>query len=207
MTVPSNYRANLRKLISDSFSLEEVRTVCYDAGIDFENLGGEGKEAKIREMLLSAQRLGRFPDLLSTLQTSRPLTDWQNTFVQDISQGNAAEDLEGLLGKAAVFQLNGQITKAYQYYKIVQAVRPDDLRVRMALDQIEREYKLGLMRPDGSLDEAKAFANLHRPIELHADLPKSTDPTKSQLPRTALLLVVIAALVAAIALGLYLLTR
>jgi hypothetical protein len=42
---------DLRLILSLHFDLEEFRTLCFDLGIDFDNLRGEGKEAKARELV------------------------------------------------------------------------------------------------------------------------------------------------------------
>jgi hypothetical protein len=41
----------LREILSERLSLEEIRTLCFDLGIDYDNLPGEGKTAKARELM------------------------------------------------------------------------------------------------------------------------------------------------------------
>ena len=49
----------LRRLITERFDLEELRTLCFDLGVDFDSLPGEGKAAKARELVaLFARRDG-----------------------------------------------------------------------------------------------------------------------------------------------------
>ena len=50
--------------LSDSFDLEELRTLCFTLGIDYHNLPGEGKAAKARELVAYCERKGRTLDLL-----------------------------------------------------------------------------------------------------------------------------------------------
>jgi len=42
----------LRRSLEETFDLEEFRTLCFDLGVDYDALRGEGKSAKIRELWL-----------------------------------------------------------------------------------------------------------------------------------------------------------
>ena len=63
-------------LIADHFDTQELRELCFELGIDYDDLGGEGRRAKIRELLLYARRHGRTPDLLEQLRRARPHVAW-----------------------------------------------------------------------------------------------------------------------------------
>ncbi len=43
--------ARIRHALVDSFNLDELRTLCFDLGMDFESLPGQSKPAKAREMV------------------------------------------------------------------------------------------------------------------------------------------------------------
>jgi hypothetical protein len=43
--------ARIRHALVDSFDLDELRTLCFDLGMDFESLPGQSKPAKAREMV------------------------------------------------------------------------------------------------------------------------------------------------------------
>ena len=45
-----NLLVQLREFLTEYFNEEELRTVCFDLGIDYDNLGGEGKGGKAREL-------------------------------------------------------------------------------------------------------------------------------------------------------------
>ena len=53
--VPTPYSgadlARIRHALVDSFDLDELRTLCFDLGMDFESLPGQSKPAKAREMV------------------------------------------------------------------------------------------------------------------------------------------------------------
>ncbi|MBK9711493.1 MAG: hypothetical protein IPO81_09230 [Kouleothrix sp.] len=69
-------RVKLRQIITDFFSDDELRELCFDLGIDYENLPGAGKAAKARELVAYAQRRGRMQDLVTTCQQLRPNAPW-----------------------------------------------------------------------------------------------------------------------------------
>lgn len=53
---PDPSARQLFEALRDRFSLDEVRTLCFDLGLDFDSLGGEGKLGKARELVRLMQR-------------------------------------------------------------------------------------------------------------------------------------------------------
>ena len=53
------FLSSIRRGVIDCFDSSEVKTLCADLGVDYENLGGEGKEAKVRELISYLNRRGR----------------------------------------------------------------------------------------------------------------------------------------------------
>jgi hypothetical protein len=68
--------ASLRRGVVDGFNADELRTLCADLGVDYETLGGEGKEAKTRELIFYLDRRGRISDLLAYCASARPNYAW-----------------------------------------------------------------------------------------------------------------------------------
>ncbi len=68
----SNELTQLRKLLIQHYSLDEFRTLCFDLGILYDNLGGDGLSGKVRELLLLVGRQQRFEELLHLIQAERP---------------------------------------------------------------------------------------------------------------------------------------
>ncbi|KAA3654905.1 MAG: hypothetical protein DWQ04_33950 [Chloroflexi bacterium] len=63
---------DLCNFIIEYYSLNELHTLCFEIGIEFENLGGRTRKAKARELVLYMGREGRLDDLLEALQVTRP---------------------------------------------------------------------------------------------------------------------------------------
>ncbi len=62
----------LRDILVKYFSDSELRDVCFDLGIDYENLGGDAKAGKARELVAYCQRRNRLAELEATCRRLRP---------------------------------------------------------------------------------------------------------------------------------------
>jgi Effector-associated domain 7 len=76
-SVSREYRSRLLTQINERFNLEGFRTLCFDLDVDYDNLGGESKEAKIRELILKFQQEDRILVLIQELQKSRKNQKWE----------------------------------------------------------------------------------------------------------------------------------
>jgi hypothetical protein len=70
------YLTTLHKLLDQYFNLEEIRTLCFDLGVDFDSVRGEGKSPRIRELVIALGRFGRLPELLALVQQQRSHIQW-----------------------------------------------------------------------------------------------------------------------------------
>ncbi|MCP4357360.1 MAG: tetratricopeptide repeat protein [Chloroflexi bacterium] len=98
--------AKFRQAILESFNTDELRTLCFDLRVDFENLPGEGKNSKVRELISLLERQDRLPELIAALQASRPQTAWETVLQNPQSFAQATQDKRKLyLAAAAGFVL------------------------------------------------------------------------------------------------------
>jgi len=72
------YRVKLRKILTERFSEDELRTLCFDLHVDYENLPGEGKAAKARELLAFLERYDRIGELVRMGQQMRKDIPWKD---------------------------------------------------------------------------------------------------------------------------------
>jgi nucleoside phosphorylase len=68
----------LRQLLTLHFNTGELQNLCFDLNIDYENLPGQGKGDKARELIAYAQRHGRLASVISQARRLRPNADWQS---------------------------------------------------------------------------------------------------------------------------------
>lgn len=69
-------RRALREGLIASYNLEELRTVCYDLAIDYEDLSGESKSNKVIALIEYVWRRGRLDVLLDYSRRDRPNYAW-----------------------------------------------------------------------------------------------------------------------------------
>lgn len=68
--------AKLREQISNTFNIEEIETLCFDLNIDKDNIAGESKLSKSRELVSYCERLGKLQELKLRCKELRPSLDW-----------------------------------------------------------------------------------------------------------------------------------
>ncbi len=98
-----NNLTNFCRLLTQYFSLDEFRTLCFDLEIRYDDLGGEGISGKARELISLMGRYGRFPALQQVVQASLPHVDWP-----DITKAQLPPSLE-LYSDAPIISVQGNI--------------------------------------------------------------------------------------------------
>lgn len=69
---PEVNQVALWKALGEGYNDSELRDLCFILEIDYEDLPGETKSAKARELVLSCKRLGRMARLVEQLMADRP---------------------------------------------------------------------------------------------------------------------------------------
>jgi len=77
---------DLRLVLTRLFDGEEFQTLCFDLGVDYDSLRGEGKAAKARELVALAERTGRLAELEAAVRRERPAlaTTYSRERVQEL---------------------------------------------------------------------------------------------------------------------------
>ncbi|MCL4804679.1 MAG: SUMF1/EgtB/PvdO family nonheme iron enzyme [Anaerolineae bacterium] len=75
----------LRQFILDHFNLDELKTLCVDLAVVYDDLGGEGRAGKARELVLFMERDSRLIDLRAVLAQQRGRA-YQTRFGDDAVQ-------------------------------------------------------------------------------------------------------------------------
>lgn len=71
--------SELLNLIGNSFNLAEIRTLCLELMVDYEDILGDTKTDKVRELILYFYRFNRLPDLVQYCRKKRPNLMWPHT--------------------------------------------------------------------------------------------------------------------------------
>lgn len=73
---PLDNKLSLRDKILQYFNVGELRDMCMALSFDYDDLGGEGRSNKVRELVLYMERHGRTQELIYYCQQTRPRVDW-----------------------------------------------------------------------------------------------------------------------------------
>ena len=74
----------LRELILAQFDQEELRTLAFDMNVEYDDLRGEGRRAKARELVDHLQRRQKIEELLTYCRQKRPNGKWDTVFQESI---------------------------------------------------------------------------------------------------------------------------
>lgn len=74
--VSANARADLHTQLKDSFNREEIRMICFNLRIDYENFP-DTLDGLARELILYCERANRIVELLDVCRRERPELSWQ----------------------------------------------------------------------------------------------------------------------------------
>jgi len=121
------YLNKLQELLDTHFDLEDLKTLCFSLGVDFNNLRGEGKSSKARELVLLLKRDDRLFELDKKISTLRPHIELFNfpqlqnpkelpEKLQDISDRYLnGKDLKLLI--KIITETQGRYTQEWEYLK------------------------------------------------------------------------------------------
>ena len=70
---------NLRQMLACRFNESELRDLCFDLKVDYDNLPGEGKSDKARELIAYLDRRNSISELVRMGQQIRPDISWSST--------------------------------------------------------------------------------------------------------------------------------
>jgi len=68
----AGYLSGLSRFIGTHYSLEDLKTLCFDLGVEFEDLPGDARQAKSRELVTWMLRRGKLDLLLDQIEHDRP---------------------------------------------------------------------------------------------------------------------------------------
>jgi len=134
-------RSMLRQNLSRYFTVEELREMCFDLGVEYENLPAASKESKVRELISYFERHGRTTELIAWAQRMRPQTQW-DAASYDMDRAPVytsldADELTAALGRSAFFilKLSGIIERPESLQ-----ITPAEYRDTIAANRIYSQF-------------------------------------------------------------------
>ena len=88
---------DLRKLlraINDSFSIDDLRDLCFELQLDFENLPGSAKKDKARELIIHFDRRKRINVLVTTFCELRPNVNFESIVLDEMDEDPTTSRIE-----------------------------------------------------------------------------------------------------------------
>ena len=82
----------LRQILTDYFDEGELRTLSFDMRVDYDDLPGEGKTNRAREMVAYFDRCDRVSDLVEIGRQMRPNAPWDD--VSNVDQRVGLGDIK-----------------------------------------------------------------------------------------------------------------
>lgn len=70
-------QVQLRRILTERFSEGELQDLCFEMGVEYENLPGERHTDKARELVRYLDRRGRLNELVEAGKKERPNVDWE----------------------------------------------------------------------------------------------------------------------------------
>jgi len=77
-TSDREYLVRLRETLATYFDAGELRTLCFDLGVDYDDLPGEGKTNKARELIAYLERRDRLSEMVRICERQRPNVTWRD---------------------------------------------------------------------------------------------------------------------------------
>jgi tetratricopeptide (TPR) repeat protein len=71
-------KPKIRETIKDTFNLEELKSLCFDLRIDYEDLARANRTGKIEELINYVERHEKKEEFFGALKLIRPNIDWSN---------------------------------------------------------------------------------------------------------------------------------
>jgi hypothetical protein len=88
---PQPNLSTLRTLMIDYFKIGELKALCMDLNIDFENVSGQGKSEIVIGIIEHLQRRNRLQELMEKLRKLRPNGNWDTVYQTDLAEEKSDE--------------------------------------------------------------------------------------------------------------------
>ena len=143
----------LRSLLIESFDLEELHSLCFDLGINFDSLAGSTIDSKARELIAYCQRHLRLPDLLAACHQQRPHIAWPDLPGQtDVHPTATVSHIHTYLtGKIEALQKQINI-----FYELPEFPTRDEQLLLEAIQIVQKEDEVLFTKSDGFYHDVPA---------------------------------------------------
>ena len=162
---------DLRKLlraINDSFSEDDLRDLCFELRLDFENLPGAVKKDKARELIIHFDRRKRINVLVAAFRELRPHVDIEAIIVEEIDEDPSSARIE--IHQADILpqqDKSNTMIASKSFGAIVRMLTRED--VRTAVVTFQTDFQAASQQID-QMNDYKQIHDLFQILETQYDL-------------------------------------
>jgi hypothetical protein len=147
MSVDQQWKSlvRLRQILSSRFDMDELRTLCFDLGVDFDDLPVQGKSNKARELVGHLARRNQISHLISVGQELRPDIPWADFAAAGLASAAVDEQLIDNLHEkrvdllselfAQIVELGDQL-RAWAYKDMPIGIAPETVEMAVVIEEI-----------------------------------------------------------------------
>ncbi len=169
---------SLRQTLEDRLSDDDLRTLCFNLGVDYEDLPGQRKSIKIQELLMYFVRRKNISDLIEVGRRQRPDIPWP-----EISQKGEAgtSETEQVLGRLyaeradALSQLHDQMVDTKDH---LSAWVYRDMPIGLSPPAVDEHEIISQVR---EIDRQSQKARIYLSDETNALLESTVDALKATM--------------------------
>ena len=100
--IAMNWRAELRQAIVEHFGDSDIKALCFDLGVDYDELPGDTKTEKVISIIEYFSRLNQVPVLIAYCSRHRPNIPWEEIENAAVHNGLPKEPALPAVGPASV---------------------------------------------------------------------------------------------------------
>ncbi len=140
-------RVKLRRILARYFNAGELRTLCFDLGIDYDDLPGEGKTDKARGLVSYLERRDRIPELIKLGKQVRPNAPWDEVSEAIPGASSTSPDRS----RAEIESLRRQLAEEEENLLLIEEqkskfVLETDVPLHLIKEEREKRNKIAALR-------------------------------------------------------------
>ncbi len=130
-------RSQLRRILVDHFDADELKTLCFELQIEYDDLLGTSRAGKARELITYLERRDRLPEVVKIGKAMRPNAPWESLSTEEspILDPDRRERIESL---------RHQLSEAVANLRLIEERKTQyvmDVDVPLQLVKQERTYR------------------------------------------------------------------
>src|SRR6266498_4005793 len=90
-------RTEIVKVLKGAFNIEGLRDLCFQLDVEYDDLRGEARVSKVRELVIHCEQNGRTADLVGKIKELRPSISFGHEWFFESAPSASAISIEDLV--------------------------------------------------------------------------------------------------------------